>query len=207
MLSLTVLSIMPNRAKFLVKNSTELRCWLPKPTTPLWWFRNVYMRLMCACVCVCVNKCGGNTYIAPGATFIDIFSITFQIWYSIDTITIFYTCCDSSLDPDCLWKLSLQTLCFRRLRGDMIKTDKLLKDINDSSLPALTTPMKRSATHGHSLRLLKERAGSTIKAHSFTHRIVNDWNSLPIGKTCWRVYLDHAFKPHCTIDPFHKVFP
>ena len=34
--------------------------------------------------------------------------------------------------PDRLQKLSLPTICFRRLRGDMIETYKLLKDTYDS---------------------------------------------------------------------------
>ena len=61
----------------------------------------------------------------------------------------------------------------------MIETYKLLKDIYASSLSALITPMKGSTTRGHSLKLPKERVETTIKAHSFTHRIVNDCNRLP----------------------------
>ena len=76
--------------------------------------------------------------------------------------------------PYRLLKLSSPTLRFRRLRGDMIETYKLLKNIYDSLLPAL----KGSTTRGHSLKVLKERAETTIKAHSFTHRIVYDWKSL-----------------------------
>ena len=81
--------------------------------------------------------------------------------------------------PDRLWKLSLPTLRFRRLRGDMIETYRLLRGIYDISLPALITPVKHSKIRGHRLKLPKDRAETTIKAHSFTHRIVNDWNSLP----------------------------
>ena len=81
--------------------------------------------------------------------------------------------------PDRLRKLSLPTLPFRRLRGDMIETYKSLKGIIDISLPALITPVKHRETRGHHLKLPKDRAETTIKAHLFTHRIVNDWNSLP----------------------------
>ena len=81
--------------------------------------------------------------------------------------------------PDRLRKLSFPTLRFRMLRGDMIETYKLLKGIYDISLPALFTPVKHSKTRGHRLKLPKDRTETTIKAHSFTHWIVNDWNSLP----------------------------
>ena len=60
--------------------------------------------------------------------------------------------------PDRLRKLSLLTLCFGRLRGDMIEAYKLLKGIYDISLPALITPVKHSKTCGHRLKLPKNRA-------------------------------------------------
>ena len=41
------------------------------------------------------------------------------------------------------------------------------------------TSVKHCKTRGHRLKLPKDWAETTIKAHSFTHRVVNDWNSLP----------------------------
>ena len=60
----------------------------------------------------------------------------------------------------------LPTLRYRRLRGDMIETYKLLHDIHDSTLPKLTTPIIDGTTRGHSLKLPKETAKTSIKAHS-----------------------------------------
>ena len=65
------------------------------------------------------------------------------------------------------------------MRGDMIETYKILNGIYDSSVCNLLTPVESTRTRGHSLKLPKTRASTTIKAKSFTHRVVNYWNSLP----------------------------
>ena len=78
-----------------------------------------------------------------------------------------------------LKKLSLPTLRFRRLRGDMIEVYKLLHGIYDSTLPKLLEPVKDKTTRGHSLKLPKDRAYTSTKINFFTHRIVNNWNNLP----------------------------
>ena len=78
-----------------------------------------------------------------------------------------------------LRKLQLPTLRFRRLRGDMIETYKILNGIYDSSVCNLLTPTENTRTRGHSMKLPKIRASTTVKANSFTHRIVNCWNNLP----------------------------
>ena len=80
---------------------------------------------------------------------------------------------------DRLGKLQLPTLRYRRLRGDMIETYKLLHDIYDPILPKLLDPVEKSKTRGHRFKLPKKSAKNNIKRHVFSHRIVNDWNSLP----------------------------
>ena len=80
---------------------------------------------------------------------------------------------------DRMRKLQLPTLRYRRLRGDMIETYKLLHDIYDPILPKLLDPVEKSTTRGHSFRLPKKSAKNNIKGHVFSHKIVNDWNSLP----------------------------
>ena len=80
---------------------------------------------------------------------------------------------------DRLRKLQLPTLRYRRLRGGMIETYKLLHDIYDPILPKLLDPVEKSKTRGHRLKLPKKSAKNNIKGHVFSHRIVNDWNSLP----------------------------
>ena len=80
---------------------------------------------------------------------------------------------------DRLRKLQQPTLSYRRLRSDMIETCKLLHDIYDPILPKLLDPVEKSKTRGHSFKLPKKLVKNNIKGHVFSHRIVNDWNSLP----------------------------
>ena len=70
-------------------------------------------------------------------------------------------------------------LRYRRLHGDMIETYKSLHDIYDPILPKLLDPVEKSKTRGHRFKLPKKSAKNNIKGHVFSHRIVNDWNSLP----------------------------
>ena len=74
--------------------------------------------------------------------------------------------------------LKLPTLRFRRLRGDMIETYKLLQGIYDDTLPDLIKPVEDRIKKGHSRKLSQERARTSTRSQSFTHRIVNSWNSL-----------------------------
>ena len=60
----------------------------------------------------------------------------------------------------------------------MIEAYKLLHNVYDLTLSSLLSPLKDSTTRGHKLKLPKNRARTNIKAHSFIHRIVNDWNNL-----------------------------
>ena len=61
----------------------------------------------------------------------------------------------------------------------MIETYKLMHDIHDPILPKLLDPVEKSKTRGHRFKLPKKSAKNNIKGHVFSHRIVNDWNSLP----------------------------
>ncbi len=87
--------------------------------------------------------------------------------------------------PDRLKKLGLPTLAYRRVRGDMIETYKILHGVNDREVADVLTLRKESArmdticTRGHSLKLLKPRLNRTLLQHSFAHRIVPIWNNLP----------------------------
>ena len=59
---------------------------------------------------------------------------------------------------DRLRKLQLPTLRYRRLRGDMTETYKLLHDIYDPILPKLLDPVEKSKTRGHRFKLPKKSA-------------------------------------------------
>ena len=81
-----------------------------------------------------------------------------------------------------LKKLNLPTLAYRRLRGDMIETYKIIKEIYDKGVAPtliLSKDVAVRSTRGHQFRLYKVRANKQIRANSFSYRIVNPWNSLP----------------------------
>ena len=79
-----------------------------------------------------------------------------------------------------LKRLKLPTLKFRRMRGDMIETYKILCGIYDGRVTSgLFTLMENSTTRGNSLKIKKERCSRDIRKYSFTNRVVDLWNSLP----------------------------
>jgi len=78
-----------------------------------------------------------------------------------------------------LQQLRLPSLVYRRLRGDMIETFKIVHGLYaDNASPKLTLA-DSSVTRGHSFKLVKQFASKNIRQHSFSCRVVNAWNSLP----------------------------
>ena len=76
-----------------------------------------------------------------------------------------------------LEKMKLPSMCYRRLRGDLIEVFKYTHNIyklSDSLLELET----RTNTRGHSYKLKKQRCNTTLRQHFFTQRIVDRWNSL-----------------------------
>ena len=85
--------------------------------------------------------------------------------------------------PERLKKLNLPTLAYRRLRGDMIETYKIIKGIYDkesaSFLKMWTDIAQRDIRRGHGMRLYLQRSIKPVRKYSFGVRIVNIWNNLP----------------------------
>lgn len=78
--------------------------------------------------------------------------------------------------------LKLPSLRYRRIRGDMIETYKILKGVYDKRVTSNLLPEMDSTTHqtrGHSLKLSTRRCRLDIRKHFFTNRVVQRWNSLP----------------------------
>ena len=74
--------------------------------------------------------------------------------------------------------LGLPTLTFRRLRGDMIETYKILPGVYDKEVgPKL--PKGTSATRGHSKKIFKRGSRLNIRKYFFTIRVATNWNGLP----------------------------
>jgi hypothetical protein len=74
--------------------------------------------------------------------------------------------------------LCLPTLKFRRFRGDMIETYKIMSGHYDSRLVPSLNLSKNIGVRGHSLKLRTERAKYDIRKFSFSSRIVKSWNLL-----------------------------
>ena len=79
-----------------------------------------------------------------------------------------------------LKKLKLESLEFRRERGDMIDVYKFLNNIYDTDKPNFTTvdPESRK-TRGHSKKIIKQRGKLKTRLNFFSYRVVNQWNELP----------------------------
>ena len=81
-----------------------------------------------------------------------------------------------------LEKLGLPSLEYRRVRGDLIETYKILQDIYD---PITTKGLftlnntNFTKTRGHNFKLTKISPNLNIKKYFFTNRVVNLWNQLP----------------------------
>ena len=75
----------------------------------------------------------------------------------------------------------LTTLHYRRIRGDMIETYKILTGKYDPvTAPQLTLgSSKLTVTRGNDLRLTKFRAKYDLRKYAFTNRVTDLWNRLP----------------------------
>lgn len=79
---------------------------------------------------------------------------------------------------DRLRKLKLPTMKYRRRRGQMIETYKILHGAYNSDFPWLTVD-DRNTTRGTKYKLYKPRKCTKEKLNSFSCRVVNDWLALP----------------------------
>ena len=76
-----------------------------------------------------------------------------------------------------LKELNLPTLDYRRRRGDLIQTYKIVKGI-DRVEGGFLKPNKNIQTRGNSKKLEKERLKTNERRNFFSARIVNSWNKL-----------------------------
>ena len=78
--------------------------------------------------------------------------------------------------PERLAALSLPTLEYRRIRGDMIK---ILSNIYDSRVANFLSKSNFSTTRGHNFKLFVQHANFNIIKWFFSIRIADIWNRLP----------------------------
>ena len=79
-----------------------------------------------------------------------------------------------------LKRLGLLSLKKRRLRGDLIEVFKMItgRERIDCSRFFQSAPTQHQL-RGHTMKLYKPRARLRVRQMFFSHRIVDDWNSLP----------------------------
>ena len=77
-----------------------------------------------------------------------------------------------------LKKLKLPTLTYRRHRGDMIETYKILTNKYDQDITPKLSIDSASITRGHPYKLKKHRSTTRLRQHYFTNIIIEPWNNL-----------------------------
>lgn len=79
-----------------------------------------------------------------------------------------------------LRKLKLPTLAYRRARGEMIETYKILQGVYDEvACQGLFELQEDGRTRGHSKKLYTKRSRLNIRKNFFCNRVVEKWNDLP----------------------------
>ena len=78
-----------------------------------------------------------------------------------------------------LERLNLPTLEYRRQRFDMIQVFKIIHKIDNIDMNTFFQFANNSGTRGHNLKLHKPKAKKSSRLHSFGHRTISVWNSLP----------------------------
>ena len=74
----------------------------------------------------------------------------------------------------------MPTLKYRRLRGDMIETFKIISGTYDNEVTVGIFDLDpHTRTRGHTKKIKKNYCKSNTRKYSFTNRIVDLWNSLP----------------------------
>ena len=81
--------------------------------------------------------------------------------------------------PEFLAALNLPTLLYRRIRGDLIETFKILSNIYDSRVTNFLSKSNFSTTRRHNIKLFLQHANFNIRKWFFSIRIVDIWNRLP----------------------------
>lgn len=97
--------------------------------------------------------------------------------------------------------LKLPSLEYRRVRGDLIETYKMVHDMYDSTtISSLIKIQGERVTRGHNYKLIKTRTNTQKFHHFFTNRITNLWNNLPNeavnakSLNAFKNYIDKLYK-------------
>ncbi|CAH8550583.1 unnamed protein product [Dicrocoelium dendriticum] len=98
--------------------------------------------------------------------------------------------------PHRLQRMHLFSLEYRRRRGDLIFTRRILMGEMGTELQAFFQVNTNSSTRGHNWKLYKTRRLRVRSTLALSTRIVNDWNDLPKhvvdaqSEECFKRFLD-----------------
>ncbi|CAH8664384.1 unnamed protein product [Dicrocoelium dendriticum] len=81
--------------------------------------------------------------------------------------------------PDRLLRLQMFSLHYRRLRGDLILTYRILTNKIGPDLTGLFQPAQMSSLRGHPLKLHKPRSDHVRADVRLSRRVIDSWNALP----------------------------
>ena len=80
---------------------------------------------------------------------------------------------------------------------DMIQTFRIMTGIDDLEASDFLT-MNSRETRGHGKKIMKQPSRLNLRKFSFSHRVVDDWNSLPskVARVVdqFKAVLDEAWK-------------
>ena len=76
--------------------------------------------------------------------------------------------------------LGLPSLEYRRERADVIEVFKILNKIDEIDKDKLFTVSTYTSTQGHPHKLLKKRHRLKVRSNSFSLRVIDSWNALPV---------------------------
>ena len=79
-----------------------------------------------------------------------------------------------------LLQCGLTTLEIRRLRGHQIEVFKIVNGYEDVDRNMFFKLKEGSRTRGHKAASVKEQCSLEMRKYSFSQRVINEWNKLPI---------------------------
>jgi hypothetical protein len=85
--------------------------------------------------------------------------------------------------PERLKNLKVPTMAYRRIRGDMIETYKIINEKYDpegsSFLKLLSNSGNRFSRRNNSNKIVQQRFQTSLRKNSFVVRVAKVWNKLP----------------------------
>ena len=77
--------------------------------------------------------------------------------------------------------LGLPTLEYKRLRGDMLQTYRIMTGIDRINPESLFSMSSVTRTRGHNLKIFKQRCSTKLRQNFFSQRVIEHWNALPVA--------------------------